>query len=117
LLHTFGATKKEFSGRGGSLAPSVLCAGTIEGTCAETPCISVYYNHGAKKYYQFTEHQLKATLTSASAVAGGGSVWPAPAGSRGVSRARELTASSAASSSAACTHSAASPPVAPRRLS
>jgi hypothetical protein len=49
LVHTFDATKKEFRGKGGSFAPSALCAGTTEGTCAETPCISVYYNHSAKK--------------------------------------------------------------------
>jgi hypothetical protein len=41
LVHTFGATKKDFKGKGGSLAPSALCAGTTEGTCAETPYISV----------------------------------------------------------------------------
>jgi hypothetical protein len=54
LVHTFGATKKEFMGRGGSFAPSVLYAGTTEGTYAETPCISVYYNHITKKYHLFT---------------------------------------------------------------
>jgi hypothetical protein len=41
LVHTFGATKKEFRGKGGSFALSALYAGTTEGTCAETPCISV----------------------------------------------------------------------------
>jgi hypothetical protein len=41
LVHMFGATKKEFKGKGGSLAPSAPCAGTTEGTCAETPYISV----------------------------------------------------------------------------
>jgi hypothetical protein len=41
LVHTFGATKKEFRGKGGSFAPSALYAGTTEGTCAETPCISI----------------------------------------------------------------------------
>jgi hypothetical protein len=45
----FGATKKEFRGKSGSFAPSALCEGTTEGTYAETPCISVYYNHNAKK--------------------------------------------------------------------
>jgi hypothetical protein len=49
LVRTFGATKKEFSGKGGSLAPSVPCAGTTEGTYAETPRISVYYHHNIKK--------------------------------------------------------------------
>jgi hypothetical protein len=55
LVHTFGATKKEFRGKGRSFAPSTLCAGTTEGTCAETPCISVYYNHTSKKYHLFTK--------------------------------------------------------------
>jgi hypothetical protein len=41
LVHTFGATKKEFRDKGGSFAPSTLCAGTTEGTCVETPYISI----------------------------------------------------------------------------
>jgi hypothetical protein len=41
LVHTFGATKKEFKGKGGSLASSAVCAGTTEGTYVETPYISV----------------------------------------------------------------------------
>jgi hypothetical protein len=40
FVHTFGATKNEFSDKGGSLAPSVPYAGTTEGTCAEEPHIS-----------------------------------------------------------------------------
>jgi hypothetical protein len=42
FVHTFGATKREFKGRGELLAPSALCAGTTEGTCAEIPYISVF---------------------------------------------------------------------------
>jgi hypothetical protein len=49
FVHTFGATKNEFNDKGGSLTPSVLCAGTTEGTYAEAPCISVWYNHIGKK--------------------------------------------------------------------
>jgi hypothetical protein len=114
LVRTFGATKKEFSDKGGLLAPSVPCAGTTEGTYAETPRISVYYNHNIKKYFQFTKLPLKAPQTLASAAAGGGSVGPTPADSGGASRTGELTASSTASSLAACTLSSASPPVGPR---
>jgi hypothetical protein len=51
FVHTFGATKNEFSDKGGSLAPSVPCEGTTEGTCAEAPRISVCYNHNGKKYF------------------------------------------------------------------
>jgi hypothetical protein len=49
FVHTFGATKNEFNDKGGSLTPSVLCAGTTEGTYAVAPCISVWYNHIGKK--------------------------------------------------------------------
>jgi hypothetical protein len=63
LVHTFGATKKEFRAKGESFAPSALWAGTTEGTCAETPCISVYYNHNPKKYHLFTKQPLKAPQT------------------------------------------------------
>jgi hypothetical protein len=41
LVHTFGAAKKEFRGKGGSFAPSALYAGTTEGTCTDTPYISI----------------------------------------------------------------------------
>jgi hypothetical protein len=82
LVHTFGATK-EFRGKGGSFAPSALCAGTTEGTCAETPCISVYYNHNTKKYHLFTKQQLKSPQTSASVVRGGASVCSASTDSGG----------------------------------
>jgi hypothetical protein len=44
-----GQQKNEFNGKGRSLAPSVPCAGTIEGTCVEAPRISVWYNHRDKK--------------------------------------------------------------------
>jgi hypothetical protein len=43
FVHTFGATKKEFKGKGEPLAPSAPYAGTTEGTCAEIPYISVFY--------------------------------------------------------------------------
>jgi hypothetical protein len=49
FVHMLGATKNEFSGKGGSLAPSIPCACTTEGTCAEAPRISVWYNHRGKK--------------------------------------------------------------------
>jgi hypothetical protein len=49
FVHTLGATKNEFNDKGGSLALSVLCEGTTEGTCAEAPRISVWYNHRGKK--------------------------------------------------------------------
>jgi hypothetical protein len=83
LVHMFGATKKEFRGKSGSFAPSALCEGTTEGTYAETPCISVYYNHNAKKYHLFTKQQLKAPQTSASVVRSRVSVYSAPTGSGG----------------------------------
>jgi hypothetical protein len=86
LVHTFGATKKEFRGKGGSFAPSALCADTTKGTCTEMPCISVYYNHSAKKYHLFTEQQLKAPQTSTSAVMSRGSVCSVPASSGGGGR-------------------------------
>jgi hypothetical protein len=41
LVHTFGAIKKEFRGKGGALAPSAFYTGATEGTCAEAPYISV----------------------------------------------------------------------------
>jgi hypothetical protein len=40
FVHTFGATKNEFSGKGGLLAALVPCARTTDGTCAEAPHIS-----------------------------------------------------------------------------
>jgi hypothetical protein len=43
FVHTFGATKSELRGKVELLAPSALCAGTTEGTCAEIPCISLFY--------------------------------------------------------------------------
>jgi hypothetical protein len=50
FVHMFGATKNEFSGKGGSLAPSVPYAGTTEGTCAEAPRISFYIQPHGQKY-------------------------------------------------------------------
>jgi hypothetical protein len=48
FVHTFGATKNEFSAKDGSVAPSVPCVGTIEGTYAEAPYISFEYIHKGK---------------------------------------------------------------------
>jgi hypothetical protein len=45
FVHTLGATKSDSRGKVELLAPSALCAGTTEGTCAETPCISSYYKN------------------------------------------------------------------------
>jgi hypothetical protein len=45
FVQTFGATKREFKGRDELLAPSALCAGTTEGTCAEIPYISLLYKN------------------------------------------------------------------------
>jgi hypothetical protein len=45
FVHTFGVTKREFKGRDELLAPSALCAGTTEGTCAEIPYISFLYKN------------------------------------------------------------------------
>jgi hypothetical protein len=50
FVHTFGAPKREFNGKGELLAPSALCAGTTEGTCTEIPYISVFYkNHDSRR--------------------------------------------------------------------
>jgi hypothetical protein len=48
FVHTFNATKNESSDKDGSLAPSVTCTGTTEGTYAEATYISFEYNHRAK---------------------------------------------------------------------
>jgi hypothetical protein len=45
FVHTFGATKSELRGKVELLAPSALCAGATEGTCAEIPCISLRYKN------------------------------------------------------------------------
>jgi hypothetical protein len=47
FVQTFGATKRELRGRVELLAPSALCAGTTEGTCAETPYISLLYKNSS----------------------------------------------------------------------
>jgi hypothetical protein len=50
FVHTLGATKREFKGKGELLPPSAPCAGITEGTCTEIPYISVSYkNHDSKK--------------------------------------------------------------------
>jgi hypothetical protein len=48
FVHTFGATKNEFSGKGGSLAPSVPYAGTTEGPAQRHPVLVIEYNHWDK---------------------------------------------------------------------
>jgi hypothetical protein len=45
FVQTFGVTKREFKGRDELLAPSALCAGTTEGTCAKIPYISLLYKN------------------------------------------------------------------------
>jgi hypothetical protein len=47
FVQTFGATKSELRGRVELLAPSALCAGTTEGTCAEIPYISLLYKNSS----------------------------------------------------------------------
>jgi hypothetical protein len=47
FVQTFGATKRELRGRVELLAPSALCAGTTEGTYAETPHISLLYKNSS----------------------------------------------------------------------
>jgi hypothetical protein len=47
FVQTFGATKRECRGRDELLAPSALCAGTTEGTCVETPYISLLYKNSS----------------------------------------------------------------------
>jgi hypothetical protein len=45
FVQTLGVTKREFKGKDELLAPSALCAGTTEGTCAEIPYISPLYKN------------------------------------------------------------------------
>jgi hypothetical protein len=50
IVHTLGAMKREFKGKGELLPPSAPYAGTTEGTCAEIPYISVSYkNHDFRR--------------------------------------------------------------------
>jgi hypothetical protein len=49
FVQTFGATKREFRGREELLAPSALYTGTTEGTCAETPYISLLYKNSSRQ--------------------------------------------------------------------
>jgi hypothetical protein len=57
--HIWG-NKNEFKGKGGSLAPSALCAGTTEGTCSEIPYISIFTQSQLQKeaFYLFTRSGL-----------------------------------------------------------
>jgi hypothetical protein len=95
-----------------------LCAGTTEGTCAETPYISVFLqNLGSRRRHSNQLQGQAGTLqTSASSVMTGASAGAAAAsaaGSVGPSRAGELAANSAASSSATWAASDAFAPASP----